>query len=223
MVRGGEDEQPARRDGKQHAVNVGAVHGRGCGSSVGARTSEVSSPRNARDSWAPKGGPGGSRTPTASSMKLEARTPVLALRETAVQHAADGNANLAECTGRERVVGPPRAAHHRAHCRCEVLRMSSITCQLQVQGEQRPRPVEGLHEGIKCYLAACQCGKPFRCVRGQGSQRRVRINPWMLGSDSAQKDRAESVQGRARLLLTPASRRLSNLEEMGAARLDCRR
>ena len=42
VVRGGEDEQPARRDGKQHAVNAGAVHGRGCGSSVGARTSEVS-------------------------------------------------------------------------------------------------------------------------------------------------------------------------------------
>ena len=85
--------------------------------------------------------------------------------------------------------------------------MSSITCQLQVQGEQRPRPVEGLHEGIKRYLAACQCGKPFRCVRGQGSQGRTGINPWMLGSDSAQKDRAESVQGRAHLLLTPASRR----------------
>ena len=42
VVRGGEDEQPARRDGKQHVVNAGAVHGRGCGSSVGARTSEVS-------------------------------------------------------------------------------------------------------------------------------------------------------------------------------------
>ena len=42
VVRGGEDEQPARQDGKQHAVNAGAVHGRGCGSSVGARTSEVS-------------------------------------------------------------------------------------------------------------------------------------------------------------------------------------
>ena len=160
--------------------------------------------------------------PPASSMKLEARTPVLALRETAEQHTADGNANLAEGTGRERVVGAPKVAHHRAHRRCEVLRMSSITCQLQVQGERWPRAVESLRKGIKRYLAACQCGKPFRCVCGQGSQRRAGINPWMLGSDSAQKDWAESVQGRAHLLLTPASSRLSDLEEMGVARWYCR-
>ena len=156
-------------------------------------------------------------------MKLEARTPVLVLRVTAEQHAADGDANLAEGTGRERVVVSPKAAHHRVCRRCELLGQPGITCQLQVEGERWPRSVESLRKGIKCYLAACQCGKPFRCVRGQGSQGRTGINPWMLGSDSAQKDRAEIVQGRAHLLLTPASRRLSNLEEMGAARWYCRR
>ena len=41
---------------------------------------------------------GGVSNPPASSMKLEARTPVLALRETAEQHTADGNENLAEGT-----------------------------------------------------------------------------------------------------------------------------
>ena len=45
--------------------------------------------------------------PPASSMKLEAWTPVLALRETAEQHAADGDAKLAEGTGRERVARAP--------------------------------------------------------------------------------------------------------------------
>ena len=36
----------------------------------------------------------GESNPPASSMKLEARTPVLALREMAEQHAADGDAKL---------------------------------------------------------------------------------------------------------------------------------
>ena len=155
-------------------------------------------------------------------MKLEARTPVLALRETAEQHTADSNANLAEVTGRERVVGAPKVAHHRACRRCELLGKPGTTCQLQGEGEQSPRSVEGLRKGSERYLAACQCGKPFRWVCGQGSQRRAGINPWMLGSDSAQKDWAESVQGRAHLLLTPASSRLSDLEEMGVARWYCR-
>ena len=140
-------------------------------------------------------------------MKLEARTPVLALRETAEQHTADCNANLAEGTVCERVVGAPKVAHHRVCRRCKVLGKPGITGQLQVEGERLPRSVESLRKGIKCYLAACQCGKPFRCVRGQGSQGRTGINPWMLGSDSEQKDWAESVQGRAYMLLTPASRR----------------
>ena len=155
-------------------------------------------------------------------MKLEARTPVLALRETAEEHAADGNANLAEGTGRERVIGSPKAAHHRARRPCELLGKLGITGQLQVEGERWPRSVESLRKGIKCYLAACQCGKPFRCVCGHGSQRRAGINPWMLGSDSAQKDWAEGVQGRAHLLLTSASSRLSDLQQMGAARWYCR-
>jgi hypothetical protein len=156
-------------------------------------------------------------------MKLEARTPVLALREMAEQHTADGNANLAEGTVCERVVVSPKVVHHRVFRCCKVLGKPGITGQLQVEGERWPRSVESLRKGIKCYLAACQCGKPFRCVCGQGSQRRAGINPWMLGSDSAQKDWAESVQGRAHLLLTPASRRLSDLVEMGAVRWYCRR
>ena len=69
-------------------------------------------------------------------MKLEARTPVLALRMTAEQHAADGNPNLAKSTGQERVVGAPKAAHHRLCRRCELLGNPKITCQLQVEGEQ---------------------------------------------------------------------------------------
>ena len=75
--------------------------------------------------------------PPASNMKLEAtRTPVLALRMTAEQHAADGEANLAKDTGRERVVGAPKAVQYRACRRCDLLGKPRITCQLQVEGEQ---------------------------------------------------------------------------------------
>ena len=115
----------------------------------------------------------GESNPPASSMKLEARTPVLALKEMAEEHAADGNANLAEGTGRERVVGAPKAAHHRACRCCELLGKLNITCQRPVEGEQLPRPVESLRKGIKRYLAVCHSGKPWRGVCGQGSQWRA--------------------------------------------------
>ena len=81
-------------------------------------------------------------------MQLEARTPVLALREMAKEHAADGDANLAKGTGREGVVGAPHEAHHRARRRCDLLRKLRITCQLQVEGTQLPRSVEALCESI---------------------------------------------------------------------------
>ena len=81
-------------------------------------------------------------------MKLEARTPVLALREMAEEHAADGDANLARGTGREAVVGAPQEAHHRARRRCDLLKKPRITCQLQVEGTQLPRSVEALSESI---------------------------------------------------------------------------
>ena len=60
---------------------------------------EIVEPRRARTR--------GESNPPASSMKLEARTPVLALRETAAEHATDGDPQLAEGTGRERVVRAP--------------------------------------------------------------------------------------------------------------------
>jgi hypothetical protein len=39
----------------------------------------------------------------------------------------------------------------------------------------------------------------------------------MLGNDSAQKDRAESVQGRAHLLLTPASKAIEQSRGNGSS------
>ena len=94
-----------------------------------------------------RGGKGESKS-FASSLILEARTPVLALREMAEEHAADGDANLARGTGREFVVGAPQEAHHRARRRCDLLRKPRITCQLQVDGTQLPRSVEALCESI---------------------------------------------------------------------------
>lgn len=98
----------------------------------------------------------GESNPPASSMKLEARTPVLALKETAKQHAADGDAELAGFRDRQRAVGAAQAAHIPTCHRSELTRTPRITCQLHVQGAQLPRAVEGLHEGIKCYLGVCQ-------------------------------------------------------------------
>ena len=44
----------------------------------------------------------------------------MSLKEMAEEHTADGDAKLAEGSGRERGLGPPRSSHHRAHHRCEL-------------------------------------------------------------------------------------------------------
>ena len=86
----------------EHAVNAGAMGWAGCVRASLHAPERSQKPRNARDDRAPKGRPEGSRqsNPPASSVKLEARTPVLPLTETAEQRTAYSDANLAKGTGR---------------------------------------------------------------------------------------------------------------------------